>query len=86
MQRALVLGRAVATVKHATMDGQRLLMVQPLDRLGGPDGDPLLVVDSIGASMGAIAVISSDGRYARQALGSDNTPVRYTTIGLEDAN
>lgn len=84
MQRALVLGRAVATSKHPTMNGQRILLMQPLAIGGGPDGEPMLVVDSLGAAMGGVAVISSDGKHARQALGNDNTPVRYTTIALED--
>lgn len=84
MQRALVLGKAIATTKHPTMEGTRLLLMQPLDAQRNADGEPLLVVDTHGASMGSVAIISSDGRFARQLLGSDNTPVRYATIGLED--
>ena len=84
MQRARVIGQAVATVKHPSMKGHRLLVVQPLDSRGGADGDPLLVVDDLGAGVGSIAIVTSDGRWAKTLMGSKNTPVRHTTIALED--
>ena len=40
MQLAKVVGRATATVKHETLAGWRLLLVQPLDAAGKADGDP----------------------------------------------
>jgi ethanolamine utilization protein EutN len=80
-----VLGRATATVKHPSLTGMKLLLVQPLlaDR-AGPDGDPLLVVDGVGAGVGEMVMITSDGRGARQLVGSDKTPVRWTLIGSID--
>lgn len=84
MQRARVIGHAVATIKHPSMKGQRLLVMQPLTPAETPDGDPILVVDTLGAGIGSAAIITSDGRWARESVGSDQTPVRYTTIGLED--
>ena len=80
-----VLGRATATVKHETLAGWKLLLVQPVmaDRKS-PDGDPLLVVDRLGSGLGDVVMLTSDGRGARELLGSDNTPVRWTVIGRED--
>ena len=80
-----VLGRATATLKHPSLTGQKLLLVQPLmaDRVS-PDGDPFLVVDGVGAGLGEIVMVTSDGRGARELLRSDNTPVRWTVIGTED--
>jgi ethanolamine utilization protein EutN len=80
-----VLGRATATLKHPTLTGRKLLLVQPVmaDR-ASPDGDPLLVVDGIGAGFGQTVIITSDGRGARKLMGSDKTPVRWTLIGIED--
>jgi ethanolamine utilization protein EutN len=83
MQRARVVGRAVATAKHPTMDGQRLLLMQALDPNGKPDADPFLVVDALGAAIGSTALITSDGKTAQAMLGK-NTPVRYTVVGIED--
>ena len=85
MQKALVIGKATATVKDPTLAGQKLLAVQPLLADGrSPDGFPLLVVDRVGAGAGETVMITSDGRGAREYLQSSNTPVRWTTIGIED--
>jgi microcompartment protein CcmK/EutM len=84
MQRAKVIGHVTATAKHSSMRGFRLLVAQVVDVDGRPDGEPLLVVDTLGAAVGSTALITSDGRAARQLVGSDNTPVRYTTFGIED--
>ena len=85
MQLALVLGNATATVKHASMLGTKLLVVQPYLADGRtPDGDPLLAVDAVGAGRGETVIISSDGRYVREWLKAEATPVRWAVIGIKD--
>ncbi len=86
MRLALVEGTAVSTVKHPSMVGYKLLLVQPLDARGGvgEEDDPLLVVDTIGAGHGATVVISNDGRAARELVGDTTSPVRWTVIGISD--
>jgi ethanolamine utilization protein EutN len=85
MQQALVLGTAVATVKHSSMEGRKLLVVQPYLADGKtPDGHPLLAVDAIGAGRGEEVIITSDGRAAREYLNAEATPVRWTVIGICD--
>jgi ethanolamine utilization protein EutN len=85
MQLARIIGTATATVKHPSLAGSRLLVVQPLmaDRKS-PDGDPQLAVDTVGAGGGDLAVITSDGRLLRDVLKSDTTPARWSTIALVD--
>lgn len=85
MQLGLVIGNAVATVKHPSMQGRKLLVVQP--RLADgvtSDGDPVLAVDAVGAGRGEVVMITSDGRHAREVLGVEATPVRWTIIGIQD--
>lgn len=86
MQLARIIGTATATVKHPSLGGARLLVVQPLlaDRTR-PDGDPQLAIDTIAAGVGDVVVITSDGRLLREVLGSDTTPARWSTIALVDA-
>jgi ethanolamine utilization protein EutN len=84
MQLALVVGTTHASIKHATMQNTKLLIVQPITTVGSPDGEPLLAVDTVGAGVGQQVMITSDGRYSRQWLKADATPVRYTTIGIKD--
>ena len=85
MQTARVVGRATATVKHESLSGQRLLLVQPLlaDERHA-DGYPLLAVDGVGARKGDLVMITSDGKGARELLGTEITPVRWTIIGISD--
>ena len=84
MQNALVIGRTNATLKHQSLRGQKLLVAQPLMADGTPDGYPLLVVDALGAGPGETIIITSDGRGARELLGAESTPVRWSTLGIKD--
>ncbi|HWB00839.1 MAG TPA: EutN/CcmL family microcompartment protein [Pirellulales bacterium] len=84
MQTGLVIGTATATVKHKSLDGQKLLVVQPLLADGrGADGEPVLAVDRLGAGAGETVLITSDGRTIRELLGN-NTPVRWSVMGIPD--
>ena len=84
MQFAKVIGRATSTVKHSTLTGWRMLLVQPLDPKGGADGAPQLVIDNQGGGKGDTVIISSDGKTAREMVGSDNTPARWHVLGIVD--
>jgi len=85
MQMAQVLGTATATVKHPSLTGSKLLIVQPYGVDGKtPDGLPLLAVDGVGAGEGESVMITSDGRAARAMLDAEATPVRWTVIGIQD--
>ena len=45
-----VVGSATATMKHPSMEGRKLLLVMALQADGRTlEGDPILVVDSLGA-------------------------------------
>ena len=85
MQIATVLGTVTATVKHPSLAGAKLLVVQPLlaDRTR-PDGDPQLAIDTVSAGPGDLVMITSDGRLLRDVLKSDATPARYSVVALVD--
>jgi len=85
MQIARVVGTATSTIKHSSMQGQKLLVVQPLMADGvTPDADPQIAVDAVGAGRGEKVVITSDGRFTRDLLKADATPVRWSVIGICD--
>jgi microcompartment protein CcmK/EutM len=80
-----VMGSATSTVKHPSMEGTKLLLVMALQADGKTiEGDPILVVDKLGAGLGQMVMITSDGIGAREMLGSENSPVRWTTLGIPD--
>ncbi|NLX99428.1 MAG: EutN/CcmL family microcompartment protein [Rhodopirellula sp.] len=85
MLTARVIGTATATVKHASMSGWKLLVVQPLLNDGrNPDGEPVIAVDALGAGTGETVIVSSDGLGTRELLKNDTTPVRWSVIGIVD--
>lgn len=84
MQLGKVIGHATATIKHASLDRWRLLLVQPLDTVRQPDGDPLLVLDSLGARAGDTVLLTSDGKGARELVAAENSPARWFVAGIAD--
>jgi ethanolamine utilization protein EutN len=79
-----VVGHATATVKHPSLNGWRLLLVQFLTPDGEEDGEPLLVIDALGAGVGSLVIASNDGAAARQVVGAKNSPARWMVIGMRD--
>ncbi len=84
MQTALVLGSTRATVKHASLDGQRLVLIQPLMHDELPDGPPLIAIDAFGSRRGDRVIVTSDGSYARVVTNNSNTPARWSVLGIVD--
>lgn len=81
MYLARVIGNAVSTIKHRSLEGWRMLIVAPIkaERL-----DPLLAIDSLGAGIGDMVVISNDGKGARDLVGDGTSPARWTILGIVD--
>ncbi len=84
MQLGRVVGHAVSTVKHPSMTGWRLLVVQLLTVDGKEDGEPLLAIDSLGAARADRVILSNDGAEARAMVGAKNSPVRWFVMGIAD--
>ena len=84
MQLAQVVGQAVSTVKHPSLQGWRLLVVQPLARDGTADGEPMLAVDAMGAGNGDRVIVSSDGAGTGDADRPQDTPARWMVMGICD--
>ncbi|MFP6763803.1 MAG: EutN/CcmL family microcompartment protein [Planctomycetaceae bacterium] len=84
MQIAEVIGRATSTIKHPSMDGWRLLIVQPLGIRGQDDGDPFIAIDELGSGQGDKVIITSDGKHVRDMVKMDNSPVRWAVLGITD--
>lgn len=80
-----VLGSATSTVKHPSMEGWKLLLVKALQADGqSVEGDPILVVDALGAGRGEKIMITSDGIGTRDLLCCSNSPVRWSVLGICD--
>jgi len=84
MLLARVEGNIVATRKHPSLNGWRLVICQPIDKTGEPEGSPQVAIDSHGAGMHQQVIISSDGLSARKAVGDDHSPARWLVTGIVD--
>ena len=84
MQLAVVQGRATATIKHRSLAAKKLLICQMLGCKRDPVGDPVLVVDRLGAGWGDHVILSSDGLGLRNLLSDHNSPVRWWTLAIVD--
>mgnify|MGYP000879456608 CR=1 FL=1 len=68
MQLARVVGTTTSTIKHPTMNGWKLLVVQMLQADGrSPDGDPVISIDSLGAAVGRTQRGAGPGGHASHA-------------------
>lgn len=82
MQLAKVQGRVTATILHESLAGRTLLLCQPLGIELQPNGDPLIVMDQLGAGKGDVVTICSDGKSKRKKIGRDDCPARWMTLGI----
>lgn len=80
---ARVKGTVVATVKHATLQGSRFLLVQRMEPDGTLAEEPNVVVDWQGAASGSTVIVSTDGDIARARFGN-TTPARMVVMGIVD--
>jgi ethanolamine utilization protein EutN len=84
VQIGLVVGQGVSTVKHPSLVGWRLLLVQTFAPDGKEDGEPLLAIDALGAGVGDRVILSNDGASARQMVKDKNSPARWLVLGIQD--
>jgi len=78
-----VIGTVVATQKDENLVGIRLLVVQPLDDQGEPNGEPHVAADTLGAGRGE-RVFLVGSREAAEALPNAYGPVDAAIVGIVD--
>lgn len=81
---ARVEGSVIATRKHPSLKGWRLIICQPISGAGEPEGPPQIAIDPHGAGLHQRVIISSDGLAARKTVGDDKSPARWMIIAIVD--
>jgi ethanolamine utilization protein EutN len=84
MKLCRVIGPVVATAKHKTYVGRKLLAVQPVDELGANIGSSFLAVDDVQAGPGDIVLVMQEGNGVRQLLKAKELPIRSLIVGIVD--
>ncbi len=84
MQIGLVRGDLTATQKHASHEGRKILLVQPLDLDGSDRGNPVVALDGVGAGIGDRVLVILDGYAASTTLGLKLAPIDAAVVGIVD--
>lgn len=83
MQLARVIGTVVASVKDPSLQGIKLMMVEPLDDELKPNGAPFVAVDSVRAGPNDLVYLTMS-REASLALPNPFSPVDAAITGIVD--
>jgi len=80
---ARVTGLVVATMKHESLVGGKLLIVQETDVTGEPVGNPMVAVDAVDAGEGDLVLVTQ-GSGARRTEISVDRPVDNVIMAIVD--
>jgi microcompartment protein CcmK/EutM len=81
---ARVIGELVATHKHISHEGRKLLLVQPLNLDGTDRGDAVVAMDAVDAGVGDKVLLATEGFSAMTSVGRPNSPIDMSVIGFID--
>ena len=81
---ARVVGELTATQKHASHEGRKLLLVQPLNLDGTDRGDAVVAMDAVDAGVGDKVLLATEGFSAMTSVGRPNSPIDMSVIGFID--
>lgn len=85
MNLCRVLGTVVATEKHPSFAGLKIMVVQPVDEQAQALGKSFLAVDhQASAGKGDLVLVMNEGGGARQILGDKQAPIRSVIVGVVD--
>lgn len=84
MLLAEVVGHVVATAKHGTFEGFKILLVQPVTPDGRPSGSGMTAVDSVGAGAGERVLVVIEGKSAGDAVRNRQAPLDAAIVGIVD--
>jgi ethanolamine utilization protein EutN len=81
---ARVIGELVATQKHPSHEGCKLLLVQPLNLDGTDRGDAVVAMDAVDAGVGDKVLLATEGFSAMTSVGRPNSPIDMSVIAFID--
>ncbi len=85
MHLARVVGNVVSTLKDPALEGQKLLLVQPVTPDDEPAGASMLAIDAAQAGVGERVLVVRDGRAAIAAVRRSAAPVEVAIVGVVDS-
>lgn len=82
---AQVVGSLVSTVKHDSFKNRTILLVKPMNPNGTLKPGIQVAVDTVGAGVGDVVLVSAEGRSAMEILGfKKRIPLRSIITAIVD--
>jgi len=84
MKLAKVVGNVVSTIKTASHQNKKLMVVIPVDEKGNECGDAMIAIDHYHAGVGDYVLIIEEGGSARDILGDPKGAFDAVIAGIVD--
>ena len=81
---ARVVGDLHATVKDENFEGNKILIVQPLDTDLSPKGNTLLALDRVDAGRDDFVLVNKEGGSAQIIYENENIPLQAVIVAVVD--
>jgi microcompartment protein CcmK/EutM len=81
---ARVVGNVVSTVRIDTHKGYKLMLVQYLGEDGVPSGSRFVALDCVGAGVGELVLVNTEGGSAKMLMEDENVVSNQTICGIVD--
>lgn len=79
-----VIGEVVATVKHPSLEGFKILVIDMLATDRTSLGESVLAVDAVDAGVGDFVLVVDEGSSAALVTGLPDPPIRTVVVGVVD--
>lgn len=79
-----IVGDVVATQKHASHEGRKALLVQPLNLDLSDRGAAVVALDAVDAGVGDLVLLSTEGYSSMTSVGRPESPIDMAVIGIVD--
>ncbi|MFC1561596.1 EutN/CcmL family microcompartment protein [candidate division KSB1 bacterium] len=84
MKICRVIGSVVSTIKYELFEDEKLLLVQPLDLEGNPQGSDMIAFDKVNAGVGDLVLVIREGGSAAILLDKPELPAHAVVVGVID--
>jgi ethanolamine utilization protein EutN len=80
-----VVGDIVAARKAPSHEGQKILIIQPLNLDGTERGEVVLALDAVDAGVGDRVLVVTEGWSAMTAVERPSSPIDMAVVGVVDS-
>lgn len=84
MKLAKIIKQVISTIKHPSLEGKRLFLVEPVLPDGKPCGEAFVTIDAVQAKIGSLVLVNIEGGGSMEVLNTPNSPIQSVIVGIVD--